>query len=59
MRRSGAVLDVDQETVLASGDVLALGGRRATVMEVGRCVGEEVDDKEFRRTCRGRFKWSP
>jgi putative transport protein len=47
MRHGGGVLDASQETVLAAGDVLALGGRRATVMEVGRCVGEEVDDKEL------------
>lgn len=47
VRRGSAVLDANEKTVLASGDVLALSGRRSTVMEVGQVVGEEVDDREL------------
>jgi putative transport protein len=47
VRRGTAILNAPEETVLAPGDVVALSGRRAIVMEVGGAVGEEVDDKEL------------
>ncbi len=47
LRRGGTILNAPEETVLEPGDVLALGGRRATVMEVGTELGEEVDDREL------------
>ena len=47
VRRGGAILDAAPGAVLETGDVLALGGRRSTVMEIGQGVGEEVDDREL------------
>jgi putative transport protein len=47
LRRGNAVLDTTPDTVLEPGDILALSGRRAAVMQVGQVVGEEVDDREL------------
>jgi putative transport protein len=47
LRRNGAILELTEETRLIEGDILALGGRRAAVMEIGRLAGEEVDDREL------------
>ena len=47
VRRGGAILQGEEDAVLALGDVVALSGIRSTVMEIGRSVGEEVDDKEL------------
>ncbi len=47
LRRGTIILDAFEDTVLQPGDVLALGGRRATVMQVGATLGEELDDKEL------------
>ena len=47
VRRGNTILAATEEVVLEPDDVVALGGRRATVLEVGAAVGEEVDDKEL------------
>ena len=33
--------------MLATGDIVAVSGRRANVMEIGNTLGDEVDDKEL------------
>jgi len=47
LRRGSKILEGGEDAVLAAGDVLALSGRRAAVMEAGKAVGEEVDDREL------------
>ena len=47
LRHGGTILDAGENTVIAAGDVVALSGRRAAVMEAGQSVGEEVDDREL------------
>ena len=47
LRRGDAILNAPEDTVLSRGDVLALSGRRATVMEIGGLVGDEVDDRKL------------
>ncbi len=47
LRRGDAIMAAPRETVLASGDIIALSGRRSFVMEIGATIGEEVDDKEL------------
>ncbi|MDR0182126.1 TrkA C-terminal domain-containing protein [Lysobacter arvi] len=44
IRRDGALLDVDEATVIRAGDVIAIGGRRDVLVEVVGGRGEEVDD---------------
>jgi putative transport protein len=47
LRRNDLIVETAPDTVLVPGDVLALSGRRATVMEIGQLVGGEVDDREL------------
>ncbi|SPE40894.1 conserved membrane hypothetical protein [Candidatus Sulfopaludibacter sp. SbA3] len=47
LRRGSQIMDPTDKMTLAQGDVLALSGRRAVVMEAGQTVGEEVDDREL------------
>ena len=47
VRRGTALLPALEETVLELGDILAISGRRSTVMEIGAAIGAEVDDKEL------------
>ncbi|HSE79138.1 MAG TPA: TrkA C-terminal domain-containing protein [Alphaproteobacteria bacterium] len=47
VRRGAEIIDAAPDTLLAAGDVLSLGGRRAVVMECGAQIGAEVDDREL------------
>ena len=47
VRHGAAIVNAPEETVLQPEDVVALSGRRSTVIEVGAMVGEEVDDREL------------
>jgi putative transport protein len=47
LRRGDVILNPPEETVIVPGDIVALSGRRSTVMDVGETLGEEVDDKEL------------
>ncbi|WP_448204934.1 aspartate-alanine antiporter [Azospirillum sp. sgz302134] len=46
IRRGDGIIEAQQDTRLAVGDVLTLTGRRAAVMEVGPALGAETDDPE-------------
>lgn len=45
IRRGDAVIDTTPETKLVAGDVVALGARRETILDVGAAVGVEVEDR--------------
>ena len=47
VRRNGAILNSEGDTLLAPGDVVALSGLRSSVIEIGGLLGEELDDKEL------------
>ena len=47
VRRVDKIVNEPEDLVLARGDVVAVSGRRATVMEIGAIIGEEADDKEL------------
>ena len=47
IRRGAEIIDAAPDMVLAAGDVLSLGGRRAVVMECGAQIGPEVDDRDL------------
>ncbi|MFE0499378.1 TrkA C-terminal domain-containing protein [Lysobacter soli] len=44
IRRDGALLDIDGDSVIHAGDVVAVGGRRDVLVDVIGERGEEVDD---------------
>ncbi|HEV8412161.1 MAG TPA: aspartate-alanine antiporter [Bryobacteraceae bacterium] len=47
LRHGNVILKALDDTMIEPGDIVALSGRRSTVMEIGGTVGEEVDDKEL------------
>lgn len=47
IRRDGALIDPDVETVIHNGDVIAVGARRTHILDVGRNIGPEVEDREL------------
>ena len=47
LRHGNVILKALDDTMIEPGDIVALSGRRSTVMEIGVTVGEEVDDKDL------------
>ena len=47
LRRDGEILEATPDTVLRAGDVIAVAGRRETLVEVLGASGAEVEDREL------------
>jgi len=47
IRRDGALLDPDVDTVISEGDVIAVAARRNLILDIGTKIGPEVEDREL------------
>ena len=47
LRRGGKIVDPDEKLIICAGDVLALGGARAMLLQNEAAIGVEVDDREL------------